>query len=105
MAHERNNLTMSNLISKTQQQIQAARDWEQKRESFPAEHWIVLGVGVAVLLASRRSASPVVRALGSAAGGAMLARAASGRDGVARLVALLPTGTKLFGRRQKLLPF
>jgi uncharacterized membrane protein len=96
---------MSNLISKTQQQLQSYRDWDQRRESFPAEHWIVLGVGVALFLASRRSASPVVRALGSAAGGAMLARAASGRDGVAKLVALLPAGTSLFGRRQKLLPF
>lgn len=102
---------MSNLISKTQQQLQAARDWEQKRKSFPGEHWIVLGAGVAVMLASRRSASPVVRALGAAAGGALVARAASGRDGVAKLAALLPTGGfaslgGLFGRRrQKLLPF
>ncbi|MES2414246.1 MAG: hypothetical protein V4614_10625 [Pseudomonadota bacterium] len=96
---------MSNLISKTQRQIQSCRDWDKRRESFPAEHWIVLGAGVAVLLASRRSASPVVRALGSAAGGALLARAASGRDGMSKLVALLPTGTALFGRRQRLLPF
>ncbi len=103
---------MSNLISKTQQQLQSARNWEQKRKSFPAEHWIVLGAGVAVMLASRRSASPVVRALGAAAGGALVARAASGRDGVAKLAALLPTGSRLgslgglFGRRrQKLLPF
>ncbi len=96
---------MSNFISKTQQQLQAARDWEQNRESFPAEHWIVLGVGVALLLASRRSTSPITRALGSAAGGALLARAASGRDGVAKLAALIPAGTSLFGSRQKLLPF
>ncbi len=96
---------MSNLISQTRRQIQSCRDWDQRRESFPAEHWIVLGAGVALMLASRRSASPVVRALGSAAGGALLARAASGRDGVAKLAALLPTGMQLFGSRQKLLPF
>lgn len=96
---------MRNLISKSSQQLQSYRNWDKRREGFPAEHWIVLGAGVAVFLVSRRSTSPVVRALGSAAGGAMLARAASGRDGVAKLVALLPTGTKLFGRPQKLLPF
>ena len=96
---------MSNLISRSRQQLQSCQDWDQRRESFPAEHWIVLGIGVALLIASRRSTSPVTRALGSAAGGAMLARAASGRDGVAKLVALLPVGTRLFGRRQKLLPF
>lgn len=102
---------MSNLISKTQQQLQAARDWDQKRPSFPAEHWIVLGAGIAVMLAARRSPSPIVRALGAAAGGALVARAASGRDGVAKLAALIPTGGgmaglgSLFGRRQKLLPF
>ncbi|MES2190070.1 MAG: hypothetical protein V4454_08100 [Pseudomonadota bacterium] len=96
---------MSHLISKTQQHIQAARDWDKKRPGFPAEHWIVLGAGVAVMLASRRSTSPIVRALGAATGGALVARAASGRDGIAKLVALLPSGTGLIGRRQKLLPF
>jgi hypothetical protein len=64
--------------------------WDQRRASFPAEHWIVLGAGVALLLASRRSASPVIRAAGSAAGSALLCRAASGRDGVSKLLRYLP---------------
>lgn len=66
------------------------KSWDERRTSFPAEHWIVLGAGVALLLASRRSASPVIRAASSAAGIALLYRAASGRDGASKLLKFLP---------------
>jgi uncharacterized membrane protein len=64
--------------------------WDESRDSFPGEHWIVFGAGVALLLASGRSASPLKRVLGSALGSALLYRAASGRDGVAKLAGHLP---------------
>lgn len=60
--------------------------WDDSRDSFPAEHWLVLAVGVAVLLAASRSASPLKRAVASVLGAALLYRSASGRDGVARLL-------------------
>jgi uncharacterized membrane protein len=69
--------------------------WDESRDSFPGEHWLVFGAGLALLLASSRSASPVKRALGSALGSALLYRAASGRDGVAKLAGYLPAAKGL----------
>jgi uncharacterized membrane protein len=74
------------------------KTWDQRRNSFPAEHWIVLCAGLALLLASRRSASPLVRAASSAAGSALLYRAASGRDGVSKLLRYLPLTRGLLKR-------
>jgi hypothetical protein len=85
---------MLNTVTRPLQQLQA---YDQRRPGFPGEHWLVLAAGVAVLLAARRSPSPVVRALGSAAGSALLVRAASGRDGLAKVLAYLPV-SKLLSR-------
>lgn len=79
------------------QPLQQLKDWDDRRPSFPGEHWLVLAAGVAVLLAARRSTSPIVRALGPVAGGALLARAASGRDGLAKVLTYVPLG-KLLSR-------
>lgn len=77
--------------------LQQVKDYDQKRSSFPGEHLLTLGAGLAVLLASRRSRSLVGRTAGSALGSALLYRAASGRDGLTKLLRLLPGG--LSGRR------
>ena len=77
--------------------LQQLKDWDDRRPSFPGEHWLVLAAGIAVLLAARRSPSPVMRALGPVAGGALLARAASGRDGLAKMLSQVPVG-KLLSR-------
>ena len=53
--------------------------WDDSRDSFPAEHWLVLAIGVAVLMTASRSSSPLKRIVGSALRGALLYRAASGR--------------------------
>jgi hypothetical protein len=66
------------------------RDWEDQRESFPGEHWIVLGAGVAALVAAARSDHNPTRVLGAALGLALLARAASGRDGISKALPYLP---------------
>lgn len=78
---------MPNTLTSALQQLKA---YDERRLSFPAEHWLVLAAGVGVLLAARRSPSPLVRTLGSAAGSALLLRAASGRDGLAKVLAYLP---------------
>ena len=73
------------------------KDYDAHRPGFPGEHWLALGAGLAVLTASRRSRSWVKRSVGSVLGGALLYRAASGREGLARVLPYLPVSG--LGRR------
>ena len=66
--------------------LKGVRQYDQRRPGFKGEHWLVLGAGVAALLAARRSPSPLRRTIGSALGSALLYRAASGRDGLAKVL-------------------
>ena len=70
------------------------KQYDEDRPGFKGEHWLVLGAGVALLLASRRSPSALKRTVGSALGSAMLMRAASGRQGLARVLQYLPIGKR-----------
>jgi hypothetical protein len=70
--------TMANLVSRI-------RAYDQRRASFPGEHFIVAALGSSLLRSAARRRSGVGRLLTLLAGGALLARAASGRDGLARL--------------------
>jgi len=70
------------------------KDYDVHRPGFPGEHWLALGAGLAVLTASGRSRSWVKRSVGSVLGGALLYRAASGRDGLARVLPYLPIGRR-----------
>lgn len=74
--------------------LKELKDYDERRPGFPGEHWLVLGAGLAVLMASSRSRSRVKRTAGTALGSALLYRAASGRDGLARVLPYLPVGTK-----------
>ena len=67
-------------------------DYDKRRPGFAGEHWLVLGAGIAVLLASRRSRSVLWRTAGSTLGSSLLYRAASGRQGLAKLLRYLPVG-------------
>lgn len=62
--------------------LRDAKQWDDQRPSIPGEHWFALGVGLFALSRARRSRSLVGRMAGQAIGGAFLARAASGRDGI-----------------------
>ena len=64
--------------------LKKIRQFDQNRKGFPGEHFIVGAVGSMMLNAARRR-SGIGRVLMTLAGGALLARAASGRDGLARL--------------------
>ena len=66
------------------------KEYDERRPGFAGEHWLVLGAGVAVLLASRRSPSFLIRTAGSVLGSALVVRAASGREGLAKVVRYLP---------------
>lgn len=66
------------------------KDYDQNRPGFAGDHWLVLGAGLALLLASRRSPSFLVRTAGSVMGSALVVRAASGSEGLSKLVRYLP---------------
>jgi hypothetical protein len=65
------------------QKLRGVRQWDAERAGFPGEHWLVLGAGLLVLRGASRSRGLVRRAAGRALGSALIARAASGHDGVA----------------------
>ena len=75
--------------------VKECKAWDDNRDSVPGEHWLTLAAGVVLLLASNQSSSLLTRTIGSALGGALLLRAASGRDGIARLLPYLPMAQKL----------
>jgi len=70
--------------------VQRVRDIDRSRPGFTGEHWLTLAGGVAVWLATRRHPSLAVRLLGSVAGTAAVARAATGRKVPPRLTRWLP---------------
>ena len=67
-------------------------EYDKRRPGFSGEHWLVFGAGVGVLLASRRSRSLLWRTVGPALGSSLLYRAASGSEGLAKLLRYLPVG-------------
>jgi hypothetical protein len=75
--------------STTLRQIKA---FDEQRPGFPGEHWLVLGTGLGVWLLSRRSRSMATRSLGMLAASALVARAASGREGLSKALRWLPVG-------------
>ena len=60
------------------------RAFDRRRPGFPGEHFIVAAIGTSLLNSARRRGG-IGRLVATLAGGALLARAASGRDGLARL--------------------
>lgn len=68
------------------------QEWDAQREGFPGEHWIVLGLGIGVWLLARRHRSVLVQVAGVLAGTALVARAASGREGLSKVLRLTPLG-------------
>lgn len=75
--------------------VAGAKAHDDNRDSFPGEHWLVLGAGLAVWAATRKSPSFLVRTAGMVAGSALVGRAASGRDGLSRLLRWLPVGGRV----------
>jgi hypothetical protein len=68
----------------------ACGEWKRfdaNRPSLPGEHWLTAAAGAGLLVAATRSNCPVTAALQALAGGALLFRAASGRDGLRSLCA------------------
>jgi uncharacterized membrane protein len=76
----------------TESTLQKIKRHDDHRPGFPGEHWIVLGAGVGLWLATRRHRSVLVQALGALGGTALAARAASGRDGLSKVLRWTPLG-------------
>jgi hypothetical protein len=74
------------------QQLKAA---DQARDGIPGEHWLVLGAGIAAWAITRKSPSFLVRTLGLVAGSALVGRAASGRDGLSKVLRFTPIGRRI----------
>jgi hypothetical protein len=75
--------------------MQRIRAWDDARPSLPGEHWFTFAAGIGVWAASRAHPSPAVRTAGLAASSALVARAASGRDGIRKVARFLPMGRRL----------
>ena len=70
--------------------LQKLKRYDHGRPGMPGEHWIVLAVGVGAWMATCRHHSVVVKMLGAVASVALVARAASGREGLGTLLRCTP---------------
>lgn len=75
--------------------VQRVKAQDDARDSFPGEHWLVLGAGIAAWALTRTSPSVVVRTAGMLAATALVGRAASGRDGLSKLLRYTPLGRRI----------
>jgi hypothetical protein len=75
--------------------LKELKAYDDARPGFPGEHWLVLGAGIGLWLAARRHPSFAVRTLGLLAGSALVGRAASGRDGLSRVLRYTPVGGRI----------
>lgn len=84
-------ITTMNISNK----LQDLQQWDKRRAGIPGEHWLALGAGLLVMRSAGRSRSFLGRMLGRTLGTALIARAATGRDG--------PLGAGKSGRVRDLL--
>ncbi|HEY0883653.1 MAG TPA: hypothetical protein VGE20_00130 [Ramlibacter sp.] len=82
----------ASIMNKTTDTLRRLKAKDDARPGFPGEHWLVLGAGLLAWRAASRHRSPIVRAVGTLAATALVGRAASGRDGLAKVLRLLPIG-------------
>ena len=61
------------------------KDIDDRRPDFPGEHLIVFGLGALLIVAGMKVRTPFKRAMLTAAGTALMGRAASGTGGIAKL--------------------
>ena len=76
----------------TLKELKAADD---ARPGVPGEHWAVLAAGIGLWALTRRSPSFLLRTLGIVGGTALVGRAASGRDGISKVLRYTPLGSRI----------
>jgi hypothetical protein len=65
---------------------------DAQREGFRGEHWLVLALGVALWQFTRNDRRWIVRTVGGLGATTLIARAASGRDGLSKVLRYTPLG-------------
>lgn len=75
--------------------IERAQTHDEARSSLPGEHWLALGAGIAAWALTRKSPSAIVRTAGMLAATALVGRAASGRDGLSKVLRFTPLGRRI----------
>ena len=78
------------------------KKWDDQRSGFAGEHWFVLGAAVLAMRQASRSKSALGRMMGGVVGSALLARAASDREGLVGMIKARSGRASLLSRR---LPF
>lgn len=66
--------------------LTALKQLDDTRPGLPGEHWGALGLGLLLLRSAAKQRSTLAHLLLLVAGGAFVWRAASGRDGLAKLL-------------------
>ena len=74
---------------------QQLKQYDQTRAGVPGEHWLTLGLGLSAWWLTRRNPSFIVRTAGLGVGTALVSRAASGRDGLTKVLRFLPIGRRV----------
>ena len=87
LTHPTTTDTFTDKITDSYRQV---KNWDDAREGVPGEHWLTLAAGIGLVMACRRSRSTLARVGGSALGAALVMRAASGRDGISKLLPYVP---------------
>ena len=87
------------IMTKPDSTVNQSNSFDPAKSGLPGEHWIALGAGLAAWLLTRKRSSFIVRTAGMLAGTALVGRAASGRDGLAKVVRYLPIGKGRLFRR------
>jgi hypothetical protein len=73
----------------TLEKIKAA---DEARPGFPGEHWLVLAIGIALWQVTRKHRNYLVRTVGALGATTLVARAASGREGLSKVLRYTPLG-------------
>ncbi len=68
---------------------------DEARPGFPGEHWLVLALGIALWQVTRKHRNYVVRSAGLLGASALVARAASGREGLSKVLRYTPFGSRI----------
>jgi hypothetical protein len=72
--------------------LQKVKAADEARPGFPGVHWLVLALGIAVWQFTRTHRYWVVRTVGGLAATTLVARAASGRQGLSKVLRYTPFG-------------
>jgi hypothetical protein len=75
--------------------VEKVKRADEAREGFPGEHWLVLALGAGLWQVTRRHPQWIVRTLGALGASMLVARAASGREGLAKVLRYTPLGGRI----------